>query len=247
MPAAGKRASLAGVLAQVLLDLVLPVSCAGCATPTVALCPGCAPLLAGSAWPTAPHPGPPGFPRCWAVAGYDGAVRSAVIAYKERGRRDLLRPLGSALATAVRAGATGPVLLIPVPSAPAAVRARGTDTTGRLATAAAALLRRTGVPAAPWPVLRLRRRTQDSAGLNAADRMANLAGAMAADPRRLTRRRTPPASLPTLVLVDDLVTTGASLAEAARALAVAGYPAGCAAVVAATVRRVDVGLRSAAR
>ncbi|MDQ6875292.1 MAG: ComF family protein, partial [Actinomycetota bacterium] len=107
---------------------------------------------------------------------------------------------------------------------------------------------RTGVPAAAQPVLRLRRRTRDSAGLDADSRMANLAGAVAADRSRLTRGLRPTAAgRPTLVLVDDLVTTGASLAEAARALAAVGYPVACAAVVAATARRAGVGPTSAAR
>ncbi|MDQ6873717.1 MAG: ComF family protein, partial [Actinomycetota bacterium] len=117
--------------ARTLLDLVLPIYCAGCATPSTSLCPRCVRSLAGAAWPAVPQPRPAGFPACWAVAPYDGPVRAAVIAYKERGRRDLLPPLGSALATVVRAGVAGPVLLIPVPSSPAALRARGTDTTAR--------------------------------------------------------------------------------------------------------------------
>ncbi|MEU3413905.1 ComF family protein [Streptomyces sp. NPDC006658] len=107
-----------------------------------------------------------------------------------------------------------PVLLVPVPSARWAVRARGHDPVRRMALAAARELRRTGTPARVAAVLRQRRAVADQAGLDAPRRLANLAGALevTADGGRLLGggRR--------VVLVDDLMTTGASLAEAARAL-----------------------------
>ncbi|WP_368857742.1 ComF family protein, partial [Streptomyces sp. JJ36] len=107
--------------------------------------------------------------------------------------------------------------------------ARGHDPVRRVARAAAAALRRSGVPARVLPLLRQRRRVADQAGLRAAERRANLAGALEAAPglRRLTARAA-------LVLVDDLMTTGASLAEAARAVTAGGGGRPPAAVV--TVR-----------
>jgi predicted amidophosphoribosyltransferase len=230
------------MLVRALVDLVLPVACGGCAGhrgPGRPLCPACDAELAGSARPVAPLPRPAGFPPCWAVAAYGGAVRSVLLAYKERGRADLRRPLGAALAVAVRAGpvGAGPVLLVPVPSRPDAIRQRGADTTLRLASAAAAALCRSGLPARAVPALRLCRSTVDAAGLSAGARAANLAGAMAARERGL--RATGQARL---VVVDDLVTTGVTLAEAVRALAGAGHPASAAAVIAATGRRTPVGI-----
>jgi predicted amidophosphoribosyltransferase len=70
---------------------------------------------------------------------------------------------------------------------------------------------------------------QDSAGLRIDERRANLAGAMAARPA--------PNACGPVVVVDDIVTTGATLAEAIRALRCAGWPVTGAAVVAATPRR----------
>ncbi|MFD7735507.1 ComF family protein [Kitasatospora phosalacinea] len=81
-------------------------------------------------------------------------------------------------------------------------------------------------------MLRHSRPVADQAGLGAAERRRNLDGALAVPARvapRLAGHR--------LVLVDDLVTTGASLAEAARALRAAGCPPRAAATVAATARR----------
>ncbi|MDP9240748.1 MAG: ComF family protein, partial [Actinomycetota bacterium] len=78
--------------------------------------------------------------------------------------------------------------------------------------------------------------TLDSAGLDAGRRAANLAGAMVVRDLRL-HGGWAAVSPDGVVLVDDLVTTGATLAEAARALAVAGHPPRTAAVIAATERR----------
>ncbi|MFD6496697.1 ComF family protein [Streptomyces sp. NPDC060188] len=111
----------------------------------------------------------------------------------------------------------GPVLLVPVPSARRTVRARGHDPARRIALAAAGELRRTGTPARVLGVLRQRRAVADQSGLNSRQRLDNLAGALevVAGGARLL------AEGGRVVLVDDLMTTGASLTEAARALRVA--------------------------
>ncbi|MGW6260649.1 ComF family protein [Streptomyces sp. NPDC055085] len=106
------------------------------------------------------------------------------------------------------------VLLVPVPSARRAVRARGHDPARRIALAAAGELRRTGTPARVLGVLRQRRAVADQSGLNSRQRSDNLAGALevVGGGARLLAGGGP------VVLVDDLMTTGASLTEAARAV-----------------------------
>ncbi len=188
-----------------------------------------------------------------AAAVYDGAVRALLLAHKERGALPLAGVLGAALAAAVAAGGayvpgvtgatgargatggagrtgSGDVVLVPVPSARRQVRARGHDPARRIALAAAGRLRRAGVPARVAPVLRLRRAVADQAGLGARQRRENLAGALAVcrDGPRLTDGAR-------LVLVDDLITTGATLAEAARAMRAAGLAGGPGAVLRAAV------------
>jgi predicted amidophosphoribosyltransferase len=123
---------------------------------------------------------------------------------------------GLAPGGAVGARTGGPVLLVPVPSARRAVRTRGHDPARRIALAAAGELRRTGTPARVLAVLRQRHSVADQTGLDARERMANLAGALAVAPAASGLLRGPGP----LVLVDDLMTTGASLAEAARAVRV---------------------------
>ena len=227
-----------GVLAA-LADLLLPRECAGCGVPGAVLCRRCAVLLAVPHL-AQPRRFPAGFPPTVAAGAYDGPVRPAVNAFKERGRAELARPLGAALALAVAGvlaglSAPGPVRLVPVPSGAAALRARGRDHVRELTARAVAELRAAGVPAAEARLLRRSGRTADSAGLSAAQRRANLAGTFAL--------RDGPHALPAgavLVVVDDVVTSGATLTEAAAVLAPAAGPASppvLAAVVAATPRR----------
>jgi predicted amidophosphoribosyltransferase len=211
---------------QDLTDLVLPADCAGCGAPRTALCPRCrAALVAAVPRRARPVPEPAGLPVVHAVAPYAAEVRALLLAHKERGALALAGALGTALAGAVRAGlgeggagpagspGRGPVLLVPVPSARWAVRARGHDPVRRMALVAAGELRRTGTPARVTAVLRQRRAVADQAGLDARRRLENLAGALEVVPgggRLLGSGR--------VVFVDDLMTTGASLAEASRAL-----------------------------
>ncbi|MEU6763724.1 ComF family protein [Streptomyces sp. NPDC046853] len=223
---------------QDLTDLVLPAECGGCGRPRTALCAQCGDALCGVApRRVRPDPRPGGLPVVHAAAPYENAVRAMLLAHKERGALGLAGPLGAALAGAVRAGlredgtsagargegaggvdAAGggdaEVLLVPVPSARRAVRARGHDPVRRIALAAAGELRRGGTRARVLCVLRQRRAVADQSGLNSRQRQANLRGALeiTAGGGRLL------AGGGRVVIVDDLMTTGASLAEAARAM-----------------------------
>jgi predicted amidophosphoribosyltransferase len=216
------------------VDLVLGGRCAGCERPGVTLCDGCRKLLADltpfRAWP---DPRPPGLPPPTASAPYADELRQLIIAHKEHARYALARPLGGVLATAVLSalGARRGVWLCPVPSTRATVRQRGHDPLRRITKAAVKALRRQGVDARPADALRVVRRPDDQAGLSAERRTANLDGAFAARSRWAERLTDQP-----VLLVDDVITTGSTLAEACRALESRGIPVlGCA-VLAATRR-----------
>lgn len=227
-----------GRLLSALADLVLPRTCAGCGLPGWILCRRCAALLARPLAAT-PRRFPWGFPPTAAAGAYSGPVRPVVNAFKEQGRTELARPLGTALALAAAAvvcaapAVRGPVLLVPVPSSRAALRTRGRDHVRELTARAAAELRAAGVPAEEARLLRRQGRARDSAGLSAAARRANLAGTF--------QRSDEPPRGALLVVVDDVVTSGATLTEAAATLSRGAHPGAppvLAAVVAATPRRV---------
>ncbi|WP_162606167.1 ComF family protein [Jiangella asiatica] len=178
---------------------------------------------------------PVGLPLAGAAA-YADPVRAVIIAHKERGRLPLSRPLGDALAVAATAllesdlgcGHDGrPVALVPVPSRRSAVRRRGHDPVLRTARRAAATLRRSGQASTAVAALRHRRKVADQAGLGRSAREHNLHGSLAV-------RRGAADLMPgrCVLLADDIVTSGATLREAVRALASSGVEP-CGAVVVA--------------
>jgi predicted amidophosphoribosyltransferase len=167
------------------------------------------------------------------------------VAFKDGDRRDLrtvLAPMlsdavGAALTTeprvrAVLACGNGPVFVVPVPSSPKAVRRRGDAPLELLTRAAVAQTARSEHEVTVSPALRLCRRVADQAGLDHRQRAANLERAMEVHPRwRASVKGV------TCLLTDDVVTTGATLAEASRALRAGGAVHIVAATVAATQRR----------
>lgn len=211
-------------------DLLVGAACAGCGAPGRPWCPACRSALAAA--PVSPRraevlPAPPGLPATWAAGWYDGPVRTALLAYKERGRRQLAGPLGALLAGSLgRAATHASAVTVGIPASPAGRRDRRYDHVGLLVRAAAAR----GAPPAAG-LLRWSRRTDDQAGLGAHARARNRDHALVARPC---------AGVP-VVIADDIVTTGATLAEAARALQAAGAHVLGAATVAATRRRVRPG------
>lgn len=223
-----------------LLDLVLPLECAGCHRPGAPWCARCARALHRLAFPDGPRlvtpvPPPPGVPSVHSWGVYADPLKAAVTAWKDEGRRDLvdrLAPvlaaaLGQAVAAAVEdaGGPDGaPVVIVPAPSSRASRRARGDVPLEGLVRQAAGRLP-PGV-AEVVPVLVERRGVRDQAGLTTLDRRDNVSGAFGVRPRlvRVVTGRT-------CVVVDDVMTTGATLVECARALA----EAGAAEVVGATI------------
>lgn len=198
------------------LALLLPVECAGCGLPDRAVCADCRAALR-------PEPSgrrlPDGTP-VFSGLDYEGVVRAVILAFKEQGRAELARVLAPALAAAViEAGAAidlGGAEVVAVPGSRRARRRRGFDPVAALVSRAGLERARVFAPARPHTAQK---------SLSIDERARNLDGVfdVAAD---VDGRR--------FLLVDDVVTTGATLTAAAGALRSAGAEVMAAAVVAST-------------
>lgn len=216
------------MLRDALLDalaLLLPVTCAGCGVDDRALCEACAAALR----PTVPirRALADGTPVVAGVS-YDGVARAVIVALKADRpglARRLAAPLVSAVAEAgvVAAGPSAPLgvplEVVAVPATRRARRRRGYDPVGLLIARAGFTASRVFRTARPHAAQKTLDRAARAAGLDGVFRVR----------RRLEGRR--------FVLVDDVVTTGATLLAAAEALRAAGAEVPVCAAVASTPRR----------
>lgn len=225
-----------------LADLVLPASCVGCGAAGGSLCRPCA----AQVWSGPEVVAPVGSLTCVAAGPYEGVLREAILHYKERGRRGLAGVLGATLGRAVEAGwpdpGGGPVVLVPVPGTAKSIRARQGDHMLRLAQGARRYLRAHGYAVAVVRPLRARAKP-DSAGLDRDQRAAVARHAFALRPGWARRSAVLGrlADQGAVVLVDDVLTTGATLTAVAGVLSRAGVMVTFAATLAATQLRTATG------
>lgn len=230
MDLVGDVRGVLGAVANRALDLALPAACAGCRREGAALCSECVPALDArlEAWPGVPIGLPADIPvpllQLEWCAPFTGVTRRALHALKYDGERRLAQPLGAAIARRWERAGVGGDAFVPVPASPDRVRERGYDQAALLAGEAG---KRLGLPVVQ--ALERTRATTAQFDLDRAARASNLGGAfrvVARTPRTAVAGRW-------LVLVDDVATTGATLAACARTL----IDAGALAVSAITVAR----------
>ncbi len=213
-----------------LLALVAPPACAICGDGCEVrrrLCDRCDRSLRSGAPVRSPVPG---MDAAWSAAAYDGTARHLVAALKFRARVGLAEHAAALIAARV----PGDLLrgtIVPVPAAPARRRRRGFDAAEEIA---AALARRCALPIVPCLV---RSESARQVGRRRAERLA--------DPPRISATSRAPADA---LLVDDVMTTGATLGACAEALRSAGSTRVVAVTVAASKSargRLGVGARAA--
>jgi ComF family protein len=201
------------------LDAALPAACVGCGAEGSSICAGCEPVLdARLGLPAGVPIGLPGdLPEPllqleW-CAPFHGVVRDALHAIKYGGEQRLAEPLGKSIARRWAAVGVGAELVGNVPVHADRARQRGYDQAQLVARHAARELR------LPYSALLTRSRaTIAQFDLDRRDRAHNVKGAFSLDPR------SPPTAIRSrwILLVDDVVTTGATLAACANTLLAAG-------------------------
>jgi ComF family protein len=204
------------------LELVFPTRCAGCGAPGMIWCDGCRRRLVPvesqvclACRRTSPASGPadacgPEAPRAWSVAVYRAPLDRAITHLKYRPDARLALALAESMAEACRRNGIGGSCLVPVPLSRRRLRWRGYNQAELLGRSVAGLL---DLPLRTAALERIRE-TGSQVGLEAAERWANVDGAFAADPSLIQGE--------TVLLIDDVHTTGATLAACSRALAQAG-------------------------
>ncbi len=195
---------------NLLLDLIYPPKCIFCrqvlAPGHEKLCPACAGKYTGMDLErTGKH-----FRRCVTPMRYDGAVREAVLRYKFQGRDCYAPELGRILAGAIREKLVYD-LITWVPVSRERRRERGYDQAQLLAEAAAEALGET----AEATLEKVRHNPAQSGMDGEKARRGNVKGVYRAlDPERIKGKR--------VLLIDDIITTGATMDEAAGTLIAAG-------------------------
>jgi ComF family protein len=220
----------ASALAAAALDLALPPSCAGCGEEGVALCDRCArPLYSRLALPPGTAIGlradvPPSIAQLEWCSPFTGTVRRALHQLKYGGEQRLAAPLAAAMAARWRAAGAGGDLVCPVPVHSSRERLRGYDQAVLLAEGMAGRL---GMPCRR--ALNRERDTRPQFDLGRRARLTNVDGAFVLS-GRLDRSELRGRWV---ILVDDVATTGSTLAACAAVL----HEAGVTAVSAVTVAR----------
>ena len=204
-----------------MLDALLPLLCPGCGRPGRPGSPVCASCVE-QLHPARPAPAPPGVDAWWAAFAYEGVAREVVARVKYRGARAAVPWLADAMIDACVAGLPAVDIVTWAPTSRERRHRRGFDPAELLARAVA---RRVRVRCAG---LLERGPGPPQTGLHAADRRRG--------PSYSVRR----AVAPSILLVDDIATTGATLSAAATSL----RRAGARTVVAVTAARTPPPLSS---
>ena len=194
-----------------LQEALFPVMCLGCGAPAgfgplPHLCGPCASLVPSHVWPV--RASVPGIRSAWYLLPYEGLGGILVRAGKYGQRESLLAVLAARVAHASLEAAIRPDMVVAVPSPWTRVAVRGFSAPGMLA---AEVARARGIP---HERVLARRPTPKQANLARAHRWDNVAGSVTIRNMRLSER--------SILLVDDVVTTGATVATCAQALLEAG-------------------------
>ena len=195
-----------------LLDLLFPPRCPGCGVVSDTFCAACRATMQPRYDPRPLPSRRPVLAGLWSAGAYAGQLRTAIQRFKYRGRTDLARPLARLLADTWAAGRGAADVVVPVPQHPARTHRRGSTPATLLARA---LSTQVGLPCADQALARVRD-TPPQVGLSARKRWLNVRDAFGPGPNSTLLQGQ------TVLLVDDVKTTGATLCASATACRAAG-------------------------
>ena len=193
-----------------LKELLFPLSCLGCATADYWLCPTCQ-----SNWKVSTRKSFVGSNLVYFKADYNVKTASVILAAKESNNHLAIDLLATSISQSILyavadLGVTGEIFLVTIPSSASAIRRRGRDHIQDLAVEVQKLLELKSIKTHLLLILSQRKNMKDQSRLNSRQRLQNTHGMF-----EVTSCENPQGAI---FLIDDLVTTGASIMEGIRAL-----------------------------
>lgn len=195
---------------QSLKELIYPEICLCCGKTGAKICDSCSRY-----WLAKPNRSKVENIWLFFVATYDEATSQVILAAKEAGNKDAVRLIARSIASSVsfaivNLGISQPINLVTIPSQLSAIRRRGRDHIKDLAQEVIIQLNQQDINAICLPILKPIKKIKDQSDLNGLQRKENMNHAFTV--------KSSPISQSTVILIDDLVTTGASIQEGVRAL-----------------------------
>ena len=193
-----------------LKELIYPNICISCGKTGVKICLNCS-----KCWLANPNKSKVEDNYLFFVTKYDETTSPIILAAKESGNREAVKLIARSIASSIsfailNLGIAQPVNLVTIPSQLSAIRRRGRDHINDLAQEVIIQLNQQNIDAICLPILKPIKKIKDQSDLNGLQRKENMSHAFIV--------KNSPISQSAVILIDDLVTTGASIQEGVRAL-----------------------------
>ena len=193
-----------------LKELIYPNICLCCGKTGVKICHNCSKY-----WLANPNKSKVENKCLFFVTTYDETTSPIILAAKESGNREAIKLIARSIASSIsfailNLGIAQPINLVTIPSQLSAIRRRGRDHIKDLVQEVIIQLNQQNIDAIYLPILKPIKKIKDQSDLNGLQRKENMSQAFIV--------KSSPISQSAVILIDDLVTTGASIHEGVRAL-----------------------------
>ena len=195
-----------------LLQLIYPPNCLICSAANSAIC-----LRCKSGWQQDAKLGQIAKTPLYFTNFYNSEAAKIILTAKENGNQIAKNLLANSIVKSLRKAIidlnlVGEIALVGIPSSSASIRKRGRNHINDLANEVVKISKTNGISVINLPILKISKKVKDQSNLNKLQRMQNMSGAYLANHSE--------SSFKNLIIIDDLITTGASIQEGIRALSV---------------------------